>query len=567
MIRLKYLLIYLLISLQASFACAQQKDDVQPATTTHIDQLLDRIETLRTSHTDSALLLALHTLELSQKIKYQNGEVATMNYLAEIYWEKTDLKTALDFADKAKAKAQKLNDKTAYADALLIIGKIYTDLGDYNKSADLNYEALRIFDKLKNREGTSRALNRIGYVYFEQGNFPKALEYYTQSLQIAREIDNQAGIARGLNNIAACHGIMGNLEQCELYIRQALTISSRLEQKLMIGINYLNLGLLLQDSKNYDSAFIYLQKAATIFTEQNNIPKLTSVYLSLSEYFKERKEFQKALDYANMAWEEGARHKLKKTKYEAAGQLHAIYLLQDDLVDAYKYSTLQYQMKDSLEIERSMTRLSQLEMMYDFEKQQNAEKLSQQAREFTLILLLTILISLSGLAIVAIVARNRIRAKNAIILQKQLENDIDSKNKELTANVMALMRKNETLADIAGKLMEIRDEAVKEETKFAIKKIAGDLQKTTDDEIWKEFEVRFMQVHHDFYQKLISRFPNLTPTEQRLCAFLRLNMTSKEISELTGQRTGTLEIARSRLRKKLGIANTQANLVTFLSKI
>jgi tetratricopeptide (TPR) repeat protein len=563
----RYLLIFLFTTLLPFSAIAKQQHEAEPATTNHIDELLNRIDTLHTSHTDSALQLAIYTLALSQKIQYQHGEVATMNYLAEIYWEKTELKTALDYADKAKVKAQKLNDRKAYADALLIIGKIYTDLGDYNKSADLNYEALRVFDQLADQEGTSRALNRIGYVYFEQANYTKALEYYSQSLEIARKIDDQVGISRGLNNVAACHGIMGNLEQCEHYIRQALAISSQLGQKLMMGINYLNLGLLSQDSKNYDTAYFYLQKAAIIFTEQNNVPKLTSVYLSLSEHYNMLNDFPKALEYAKRAWNEGVRHKLKKSKYEAARQLHAIYLSQEDLVNAYKYSTLQFQMKDSLEIERSMTRLSQLEMMYDFEKQQSAERLSQQAREFKLILVVTILISVFGFFIVVLMARHRLRAKNAIILQKQLENDIDNKNKELTTNVMALMRKNETLSDIAGKLMEIRDEAVKEETKFAIKKIAVDLQKTTDDEIWKEFEVRFMQVHHGFYQKLISQFPGLTPSEQRLCAFLRLNMTSKEISELTGQRTGTLEIARSRLRKKLGIANTQTNLVTFLSQI
>jgi hypothetical protein len=132
---------------------------------------------------------------------------------------------------------------------------------------------------------------------------------------------------------------------------------------------------------------------------------------------------------------------------------------------------------------------------------------------------------------------------------------------------MALMRKNEVLSDIAGKLMDVRDEAVKDETKSAIKKIARELQNSTDDEVWKEFEIRFRQVHSAFYDALILQFPNLSPAEQRLCAFLRLNMTTKEISELTGQRTSSLEIARSRLRKKLGIANTQINLVNFLSQI
>jgi TusA-related sulfurtransferase len=224
-------------------------------------------------------------------------------------------------------------------------------------------------------------------------------------------------------------------------------------------------------------------------------------------------------------------------------------------------------MKDSLDIEKSMTRLSQLELLYEFEKLNQERKLHQQRKDYTFIIIGTILLFLLILTIILLITRQRIKAKNTIIERKQLENELDMKNKELTSNVMSLMKKNEILSVIADKLMDIRNEAVKEETKSAIKRIAHELQKTTDDEIWDEFEIRFKQVHSEFYDKLIQKFPNLSPNEQRLCAFLRLNMTSKEISELTGQRTGTLEIARSRLRKKLGITNTQVNLVTFLSQI
>lgn len=168
---------------------------------------------------------------------------------------------------------------------------------------------------------------------------------------------------------------------------------------------------------------------------------------------------------------------------------------------------------------------------------------------------------------IIVINRNRLKRKNQEIEKRQLKSELEIRNKELASNVMILMRKNEILSEIADKLMDIRDEAVKDETKSAIKRIARELQKTTDDEIWQEFETRFKQVHGEFYEKLINRFPDLSPNEQKICAFLRLNMSTKEISELTGQRINTLEIARSRLRKKLGIANTNANLVTFLSQI
>ncbi len=194
-------------------------------------------------------------------------------------------------------------------------------------------------------------------------------------------------------------------------------------------------------------------------------------------------------------------------------------------------------MKDSLGVEKSMVMLSQLNQLYQFEKMDKEKKLAQQRKNFTYIISSIILVSLFVLAIIIILVRNRIKAKNALIEKKQLENDIEIKNKELTSNVVSLMRKNEVLSDIAGKLMDIRVTAVKEETKYAIKKIVKELQNNKDQEVWKEFDIRFKQVHNEFYNKLIEQFPDLTPTEQRLCAFLRLNMTTKEISELTGHRT------------------------------
>jgi DNA-binding CsgD family transcriptional regulator len=129
------------------------------------------------------------------------------------------------------------------------------------------------------------------------------------------------------------------------------------------------------------------------------------------------------------------------------------------------------------------------------------------------------------------------------------------------------MKKNEVLSAISEKLITIKNHAVKEETKDAINKISKEIQKTTEEEIFEEFELRFKQVHSDFYDELLRRFPELSPSEQRLCAFLRLNMSTKEISELTGQKASSLETARYRLRKKLGITNSQVNLITFLSQV
>ena len=75
-----------------------------------------------------------------------------------------------------------------------------------------------------------------------------------------------------------------------------------------------------------------------------------------------------------------------------------------------------------------------------------------------------------------------------------------------------------------------------------------------------------MEVHEDFYDALNKKFPDLTPNEKRLCAFLRLNMTTKEISAITHQSVQSINMARFRLRKKMNMEHDD-NLISFLGQL
>ena len=75
-----------------------------------------------------------------------------------------------------------------------------------------------------------------------------------------------------------------------------------------------------------------------------------------------------------------------------------------------------------------------------------------------------------------------------------------------------------------------------------------------------------MRVHPGFYEKLCADFPNLTQSELRLCAFLKLNLNTKEIAAINNITINSAKVARSRLRKKLNISDINDNLVEFLSQ-
>jgi len=168
---------------------------------------------------------------------------------------------------------------------------------------------------------------------------------------------------------------------------------------------------------------------------------------------------------------------------------------------------------------------------------------------------------------ILIISRQRQKTKTIALEQKNLKDEIEFKNKELTLNVMNLLKRNEFIIGTSRRLLDIKPDQQPENVKEEVIRIAKSLQEETDKETWEEFELRFKQVHSGFYDRLLSNFPELTPNELKMCGLLRLNLTTKEISELTGQRRETIEMARFRLRKHLGLTDSQVNLVTFLSKI
>jgi tetratricopeptide (TPR) repeat protein len=535
--------------------------------TNRVDINLALAEELKFNQSDRAIEFAENAIVLSDSLRYSDGKLIARRILAEIYWNGSDYKNALKQANEAIKVAEKKDIPLETAKIYIVYGLTFSDLGEYDKSSGYFFKSLKIFEESGSEKGTSRALNSIGYLYFEQGYLDKALDYYSQALAISRKLDDPFGIARGLNNIAAVYGNKQDFSNVKRYLLEAVRFNLETGQKRWEGINYLNLGEVNRDQLILDSSFYYYKKAVNVFKDINFNFQLANAYIGLSRYYEDLKDTDNSLKYAKMAFSLGLENNLIKLKARGSNRLFEIYKVIGDKENTYTYGLLYYQFKDSLEIEKSITRISQLELIYEYDKITQQQKIEEQQKELVYIITIVSLIFLLVLIVILLVFRQKIRSKNALLKRKELEKELELKNKELTSNVMSLLKKNEILSEIGDKLMEVQNEAVKDETKSAIIRIAKDLQKTNDNEIWEEFEVRFKQAHSDFYHELNLQFPNLSPNELKLCAFLRLNLSSKEISELTGQRISTLEIARSRLRKKLGISNQKINLVTFLSQI
>lgn len=161
-----------------------------------------------------------------------------------------------------------------------------------------------------------------------------------------------------------------------------------------------------------------------------------------------------------------------------------------------------------------------------------------------------------------ITEKEMIRLRN-----EKLNMEMIHKEKELANSTMMIIQKNEILNKLKNDLSRLRstskDENLKNEITTTVKRIGKEID---NEKQWQVFNLHVEQVHDELFKKLKQNYPELTPRELSLCAYLRMNISSKEIATLMNISTRGVEISRYRIRKKLGL-DRHANLTDFMLKL
>jgi DNA-binding CsgD family transcriptional regulator len=149
----------------------------------------------------------------------------------------------------------------------------------------------------------------------------------------------------------------------------------------------------------------------------------------------------------------------------------------------------------------------------------------------------------------------------------KLQIKILAKDKELVNNSLQVVKKNKTLNTIISKLKDIDTNILDDSTKSEFNKLQKSIVKEVNtDKSWKDLEKHIKNVHFDFLKRLKEKYPTISPRELDLSTYLLMNMSTKEIAEIMNISNGGVELARYRLRKKLGL-NKKENLIGFLMSI
>jgi len=146
-----------------------------------------------------------------------------------------------------------------------------------------------------------------------------------------------------------------------------------------------------------------------------------------------------------------------------------------------------------------------------------------------------------------------------------LEYKVEIKDKELMVNTLNSVQSQKLMVSIAEELREILSISDDERIEEHIRSVINKLTISSSDAIWEEFSNYFISVHSEFFTNLHNICPQLTKNEIKICALLKLNLSTKDISAITMQSPRSVDVARYRLRKKLNL-NPDENLLVFLSQ-
>jgi tetratricopeptide (TPR) repeat protein len=498
--------------------------------------------------------------------------------------EKKDLDSSIFYYKKALTLEKTITD-TLLAKVYCNIGTANLLKGNIDICLEYQLKALKIYERYPPQPDVIKVYNSMALVYFYQGDFEKALIKFNlvKGLLNKNIITDPLKLnqAKGklLNNIGIIYDNTHQEDRALEYFMQASTHSKKANDNENLSSVYSNMGIIYMKGKRYDLAEAILIEALNLRKKENNIFGLCKSNYHLGRLYKEKKQFDKAREYLLTSLKYCKQANSSSSRASVLEELSLVMSGKGDYKSAYDYHVAYKSLSDSLFSKENQEKITQSEMQYKFDKESQSAKIEQNQKEVVYLIIAIVLIL--GIIIAVIMYRlqqtkakiQQLAKESAEMSNKELslsedtlKKELEFKNKELTTNIMYLLKKNEFNTEISARLMELKRQ-MKKSDQDIIQKIIVDIKNSQDDDIWKEFEVRFSQVYNDFYERLNIKYPDLTLNEKRICAFLRLNMTTKEICSLTRQSYNSLNVARARLRKKLNIQNEDINLVTFLENI
>ncbi|MEM9847231.1 MAG: hypothetical protein AAF847_05035 [Bacteroidota bacterium] len=503
-------------------------------------------------------------------MKAQATDAAFWNRLEKIRLVDTDSAAMVlsNYYDSFMLK----KDTLSAINSLTRMASVYGTQAQYKNSYDQLWKALFLADEANLEKQKAYIIRRIGRYYAFYKRQAEALHFLNQALSLEKSlvvdgVNDTAALSQIYSPISLTYQEMGELEKAQIYLDSCFLYTSKGKGGKKIPFLEVEQAFILCKDGKYQAAITLLEKNVT-WMEQRLPSYLVLIYSYLGDAYKGKEALATAEAYYKESLETSARYN---------SHLDFSVLVRESLSDLYaiqgRYAAAFEQLKIAKQLDklyfdsRSINNRPLLEIQDEFrEELEHKKQLLKEQRLAQLehdnevnllqkimvtILLLSILFS-SVIYFYNLKKRHRaekqmVKKERELELQKNKEL-LSVKNKELTTFTLKLIEKDEFLSELKEKIDGKNEDLSLQEVKRIIRKI-----NINSTENWEEFEAKFIDVNKAFYENLRSHFPNLTRGDRKLCALLKLNLSSKEMARLMGISVESVHTTRYRLRKKLGL--------------
>jgi DNA-binding CsgD family transcriptional regulator len=268
---------------------------------------------------------------------------------------------------------------------------------------------------------------------------------------------------------------------------------------------------------------------------------------------------------------------------DVSKKLAALYKAKGDFRNALLYRELYATSYDSVFNHEKNKQIEEMQARFETENKEKEIDALKKDQHINKIYRVTGVIFFLLLTIISVLIINHQRLgakkndelsrKEKLLLEKEVEKQklaeeklrftIEHNNKSLTAYTLNLIHKNEVLDDIKTQVQQIRI-LPEPELRMSLNSLLKAVNYSVHlDKDWDNFKHHFEQVHQGFFDKLKEQYPGLSPYDLRLCSLVKLNLETKQIATLLDISIESAKVARSRVRKKMGL-QVEQNLQEFL---
>ena len=497
--------------------------------------------------------------------------------------------------------AKKLEENRSISKALNIIGFHCLMEGKTVNAYSAFWRSLKISERIKNDTSIAIAQNNLGNYYNYLGLDEIALEYYLKSLKLKKKINLNNGIDVGLVNIGIIYDKQGKHKQAITFYEDALVFKKQKNDVQGEAICYENIGIAYAEMREFALATDFFDRALEIYEGHGNADGATGIKLSKAAMFIEMNDLQKSesllseiktsvlsrrdiskvqlwyvtnlnLELANGNYSVALNAADSSLKYATFVQdigaiiethegIAKVYSLAGNESMALKNINISLALKDSLNSINNQVAIEELQLRYETEVLNN--RIEVQKKDIELLHLanrtkiyLILLIVLFALLIVWGVYR---KYQRNLKIKNSLKTELNQRNKELLSFTVQTAKKNEAIQSLKEKLSssEIRENVFNNRE---IKSLFSEVERTEDN--WQEFRMRFEKIEPTFFDTLSKSF-KLSETDLRICALIKLNVTTQETANMLNITAESVNKARYRLKKKLNLPK-ELDLNTFI---